>query len=39
MEKSSQEMDNLFEQQEWADKKLQQWVMEHMRTPYHKKKE
>ena len=35
MEKASGEMDNFFEQQEWGDKKLQEWAMEHMRTPYH----
>ena len=39
MEKASGEMNNLFEQQEWGDKKIQEWATEHMRTPYHKKGE
>lgn len=39
MEKASEEMDSLFKQQEWNDKKIQDWGKEHMRTPYHKNKE
>jgi hypothetical protein len=34
MEKASQEMDTLFEQRGWSDDKINEWLQEHMRTPY-----
>ncbi|GAB3419781.1 hypothetical protein [Niabella aquatica] len=39
MEKASEEMDNLFEQQGWGEEKIKDWAAEHMRTPYNKKDE
>ena len=39
MEKASEEMDMLFDQNEWGDNKIQGWATEHMRTPYQKKDE
>ena len=33
-EKASDEMDKLFEQNGWGEKKIEEWSKEHMRTPY-----
>ena len=35
-EKATQEMDKLFEEQGWGDKKIEEWANTHMRTPYTK---
>ena len=39
MEKASEEMDNLFDQKEWGEEKIQEWGSEHMRTLYQKRGE
>ncbi len=39
MEKASEEMDNLFDQEDWGEEKIQEWSSEHMRTHYPKKSE
>ncbi|MCB9282655.1 MAG: hypothetical protein H6563_01160 [Lewinellaceae bacterium] len=33
-EKATQEMDQLWEDQNWADETMEQWSKEHLRTKY-----
>jgi len=35
-EKATAEMDKLFEQNGWDERKIKEWSEEHMRTPYKK---
>ena len=33
-EKVTQDFDDLFEENEWGDEKIEEWSQEHMRTKY-----
>lgn len=34
MEKATEEMDNVFNENGWGEEKVQEWSKEHMRTSY-----
>jgi hypothetical protein len=36
MENAIEEMDNLFDQKDWDEDKINEWSTTHMRTPYNK---
>lgn len=35
-EKATREMDRLWDERNWSQQTMQQWLNEHMRTPYKK---